>query len=80
MSAKERFQDRTWHALDMKDILKVLNTQLTGLTTEEAHKRLDAFGYNELEIDKKKLKLLLLIDQFKSPIILILIGAALISF
>jgi Ca2+-transporting ATPase len=72
-------QDQLWHALDERDILENLKTEITGLTTEEARKRLDEYGPNELESEKKKSKLILLMDQFRNPIILILIGAALIS-
>ncbi|MFW9942481.1 MAG: cation-translocating P-type ATPase, partial [Candidatus Thorarchaeota archaeon] len=79
MIQQEESQDLSWHALDTKDILKILKARLTGLTTEEANERLNTLGYNEIEVDKKKAKLLLLIAQFKNPIILILFAAALIS-
>jgi len=79
MIEQEKVQNYSWHALDTKDVLKHLKTRLTGLTTEEANERLTTLGYNEIEVDKKKAKLLLLIAQFKSPIILILFAAALIS-
>ncbi len=76
---KDNPQDQLWHALDEKNILEFLKTEITGLTTEEARKRLYEYGPNELESGKKKSKLILLMDQFRNPIILILIGAALIS-
>ncbi|MFX1243247.1 MAG: cation-translocating P-type ATPase, partial [Promethearchaeota archaeon] len=76
---RDKPQDQLWHALDERDILENLKTEITGLTTEEARKRLDEYGPNELESEKKKSKLILLMDQFRNPIILILIGAALIS-
>ncbi|MFX1385040.1 MAG: cation-transporting P-type ATPase, partial [Promethearchaeota archaeon] len=75
----EKAQDFSWHTLETKVVLKLLKTRLTGLTTEEANERLNTLGYNEIEVDKKKAKILLLIAQFKSPIILILFAAALIS-
>ena len=76
---RDKPQDQLWHALEERDILENLKTEITGLTTEEARKRLDEYGPNELESEKKKSKLILLMDQFRNPIILILIGAALIS-
>lgn len=79
MKELEESQNLSWHALDTKDILKILKTRLTGLTTEEANERLNTLGYNEIEVDKKKSKILLLTSQFKNPIILILFAAALIS-
>ena len=76
---RAKSQQHSWHALDEGDILKILKTEKIGLTTEEAHKRLDEYGPNEIEIEKKKSKLNLLIYQLKNPIILILFGAAVIS-
>ncbi|MEJ2248496.1 MAG: HAD-IC family P-type ATPase [Candidatus Lokiarchaeota archaeon] len=76
---RDKPQDQSWYALDERDILEFLKTKITGLTNEEARKRLDEYGPNELESGTKKSKLNLLVDQFRNPIILILIGAALIS-
>ncbi len=50
-----------------------------GLTTAEARKRLARFGPNQISPQRKSAALLLFLAQFKSPIILILIGAALVS-
>lgn len=50
-----------------------------GLTQEEAERRLKIFGENKIERKKKESPLDMLISQFKSPIILLLIGAAIIS-
>ncbi len=79
MIERDKAQDFSWHSLDKEEVLKLLKTRITGLTIEEANKRLNSLGYNEIEVDKKKAKFLLLIAQFKSPIILILFAAALVS-
>ncbi|MCD6414738.1 MAG: calcium-translocating P-type ATPase, PMCA-type [Candidatus Diapherotrites archaeon] len=50
-----------------------------GLSQEEARRRLKVFGENKIEKRKKESPLDMLIAQFKSPIILLLIGAAIIS-
>lgn len=52
----------------------------TGLSSEEARKRLKLFGPNRLKEKKKKGALLILIDQFKSLILLLLATAAFLSF
>ena len=61
-------------------VLKILNTSLQGLSEEEAHKRLRFYGPNLLRPKKKRGTLTLLFSQFKSPIILILVFAAAVSF
>lgn len=51
----------------------------SGLGSEEAKKRLVAFGRNRLQPELRLDSLRILLAQFKSPIILILVGAALVS-
>ena len=50
-----------------------------GLTTEEAAKRLDEYGYNQLIAKRKKTFLQMFLAQFKSFMIIILLIAAAIS-
>lgn len=50
-----------------------------GLTWEEAKERLKIYGRNEIRRVKKRSPLIMLLSQFTSPIILILIVAAFIS-
>ncbi len=51
-----------------------------GLTSKEAKERLKKYGPNELKRTKKKSALKIFISQFTSPLILILIGVAILSF
>ncbi len=51
----------------------------TGLTSAEARRRLTEFGENRISSERRAGVLTLFVTQFKSPIILILIGAAIIS-
>ena len=51
----------------------------TGLTSAEARRRLTEFGENRISSERRAGALALFIGQLKSPIILILIGAAILS-
>jgi P-type Mg2+ transporter len=62
------------------ELLRRLNTSPQGLTYEDAGQRLTQFGENRLTPQKRLNVLSLLVSQFKSPIILILIFAAGLSY
>ncbi len=69
-----------WHTLIAKEILSKLKSSKQGLTSEEAKIRLKKFGLNALPEEKKFSSLKILISQFKSPLVYILLIAAAISF
>lgn len=69
-----------WHALTTEEIFKHLSSNEGGLTSKEARKRLEQFGFNEISPHKKKNIFLLFISQFKSPLIYILLLAALVTY
>lgn len=69
-----------WHAQPAGEIYKQLETSPEGLSDAEAAKRLRDFGANELRKKKSKTVLQMLWEQLKDPMILILIGAAVLSF
>jgi Mg2+-importing ATPase len=50
-----------------------------GLSTKDAEERLKNYGYNKIKEDKKLKDIELLINQFKSPYILLLLFTALLS-
>lgn len=60
----------------IEEIFEKLNTSQNGLTSKEANQRLILNGKNEIAKGKKTTILDIFIEQFKSPIILILIIAA----
>ncbi|HWQ49836.1 MAG TPA: calcium-transporting P-type ATPase, PMR1-type [Methanosarcina sp.] len=61
-------------------VLKTLNTfEEDGLSSEEAEKRLEKYGKNELKEEEKTSVVKLFLSQFKSFLIVILIAAALVS-
>ncbi|MEM0333162.1 MAG: cation-transporting P-type ATPase [Candidatus Aenigmatarchaeota archaeon] len=51
-----------------------------GLTFEEAKKRLEIYGKNEIEEKRKVSALKILFNQFKSPLILLMVFASIFSF
>lgn len=69
----------TWHSLDIAEVLHKLHTQAEGISSEEAKARLQRYGYNELVKAKKRPLLKILLRQFKSVLILILLIATSIS-
>ena len=68
-----------WHSLTVEEVMERLDTGPRGLTDEEAARRLEIYGPNELREEKKKSKLLIFLEQFKNYLILILLGATALS-
>lgn len=66
-------------SVSIEDLLRQLRTTENGLTESEANRRLKIYGSNTLQAKKKSSELSLLLAQFKSPIIMLLIFAALLS-
>lgn len=61
------------------EVLEVLNGNLKGLIDDDIEKRREKYGFNELDEVKRKSPLQIFIEQFKDFLVLILLGAALIS-
>ena len=61
-------------------LLNQLGSGTEGLTTAEAGRRLRIYGPNRLRPAKRTDALTLLLAQFKSPLIIILLGAVILSF
>ena len=70
---------RNWHELGVKDTYNLLGTNDNGLSALEAKKRLRKYGPNEIQEKKKRSRWMLLVDQFRSFLIIILIVAAVAS-
>ncbi|MCP2597037.1 calcium-translocating P-type ATPase, SERCA-type, partial [Candidatus Aminicenantes bacterium AC-335-G13] len=67
------------HYLEINEILKKLNTDFSGLSSEEARRRLEKYGYNEIRRFKRITPFQIFIRQFTSFLVLILISAIVIS-
>jgi P-type Ca2+ transporter type 2C len=69
-----------FHEMNEKEIVEVLNTDFTeGLTEKEVRNRQKQHGLNALEEGEKPSALLLFFNQFKDFMVLVLLGATLIS-
>ncbi len=73
-----RLLDKYW-SLESKRVLALLGSSLQGLEAEEAEQRLRLYGPNSVEPKSRHSALALLLDQLKSPLVLILVFAAAIS-
>lgn len=70
-----------WFQKNKEDLITELNTDLEkGLTENEAANRLEKYGPNELKEEAKQSMLSKIIAQFNDFLILILIGASIVSF
>ena len=70
---------RIWHATDRDDALRLLESGPAGLSADEVTARRTTFGPNVLPRGKRPGLLGLYIRQFKSPLIYLLVAAAVVS-
>ena len=68
-----------YHSKTPEQALEAQRTTANGLTGEEASKRAEEFGPNQLSEGKKKSLVQVFFEQFKDLLVIILIAAALIS-
>jgi Ca2+-transporting ATPase len=69
-----------WHNLTVEEALKELDASRSGLSDEKAKERLQQYGPNELMEKGKRPAIIVFLRQFASPLIYILLAAALIEF
>ncbi len=75
----ENNQFQNFWSLSADDALKQLSCSKNGLTDKEASSRLKTYGPNTIKTTSNASAVLLFLSQFKSPITLLLIAAALLS-
>ncbi|MFH2021306.1 MAG: calcium-translocating P-type ATPase, SERCA-type [archaeon] len=63
----------------LDEIYKHLKSSEKGLSSDEARKRLEQYGFNRIESKKKISPIILFLAQFNNPVVMVLVGAALIS-
>lgn len=76
----KKFISKPYYTLTVQDTLRHLKSGQQGLSEFDARGRLESFGGNILPKQKKLSKLTLLLKQFKSVLIYIILAAAAISF
>ena len=65
--------------LPVEELLKRLNTSSAGLSSGDVEERLKIFGYNELAGKRRRAAIIDFLSHFKSPLVIILLIAGLIS-
>ncbi len=71
--------DRNWYQTGIDEALETLDSTHCGLTFDEAERRLEEHGPNEIEEGERTGWVEILLAQLKNPLVLILIAAAIIS-
>ncbi|MEY8434494.1 cation-translocating P-type ATPase [Streptococcus hyointestinalis] len=69
----------SFYTQSQKDVLEAVESNIDGLTSQEAKSRLDVYGHNELEEGEKRSLVAKFLDQFKDLMIIILLVAAVLS-
>ncbi|HEY3297048.1 MAG TPA: HAD-IC family P-type ATPase [Armatimonadota bacterium] len=72
--------EHEWHALSVDEVLQRLGSSSEGLSASEAEKRLAEFGPNTIAKTRRVSAFVSFMQQFRSPLIYILLAASLISF
>jgi Ca2+-transporting ATPase len=69
-----------WHSLKIEEVAKILDSDLEkGLSEKEAENRLKKFGLNKIPEEEKWTAIKIFLNQFKSPLIYILVVAGIIT-
>jgi magnesium-transporting ATPase (P-type) len=72
-------RDHQFHALSAEATLKAVQSRVEGLRSEEAARRLDEFGANQLPEGPRRSALLRFLSHFHNVLIYVLIGAAVVT-
>ena len=72
-------KDNAYWNLPVDQLLASLQSTKTGLNSTEAEMRLKEVGPNSLKVSRRSTPLLLFLNQFKSPLVLILLFAVVVS-
>ena len=69
-----------FYRMDSDEVFHVTNSNMSlGLSDAEVKRRREKFGYNELQENENKSKLILFLSQFNDFMVFVLLGATLIS-
>src|SRR3989344_1549454 len=70
---------KEWYLFSAEEVLANLESSRSGLSSVEAARRLQAYGPNAIERQKKVSPLRILLNQFASPLVWVLLAAMLLS-
>src|SRR6266540_4875792 len=79
MINQQSMKEGTYWSVPAEQLLTSLRTTQDGLATTEAEKRLKEVGLNSLKATRRSTPLILFLNQFKSPLVLILLFAVVVS-
>ncbi|MBI2548022.1 cation-translocating P-type ATPase [Candidatus Woesearchaeota archaeon] len=68
-----------YHDASIEEVCTALKTSRTGIDEKEARFRLKRYGLNKLKEKKTVSKLKIFLEQFKNPVVWVLLGATLVS-
>jgi Ca2+-transporting ATPase len=72
-------RSESWHTQSVGDVLDHLETDIQGLTDDEAARRLERFGPNQLTPPKPVSAVKILVDQLRSVVVVLLVAALAVS-
>ncbi len=75
----DKSKKQNWHSLSPEAVFRRIGASKNGLTKEEVKQRLKKFGLNKLPEEKRLTGVKIFLDQFKSPLIYILVIAGLVT-
>src|SRR4026207_2382887 len=78
-NGKAVVHEHEWHALDAQEVLNHLKERGNGLTSEEAKKRLEQYGPNQLKEASRPGFLQMLWEQLNNFVVILLIVASVVS-
>src|SRR5512145_1338543 len=78
-NGKAEVHQHEWHALKAEDVLSHLRVEGNGLSSEEAKRRLEQYGPNQLQESPRPTFLQMLWEQLNNFVVILLIVASVIS-
>jgi len=69
----------TWHDRSLDGVFEAVDSDANGLSTEEATRRIEEFGANEITSEEGRGIFEVLLSQFTNGLVLVLVGAVILS-
>ena len=79
MNQKPQSDAKKWHLLAVEQTLQQLNSTPDGITDEDAKRRLETHGPNEIHAERRVSPWAILLSQFENALIVILLVATIAS-